>query len=341
MAVDSVRSDLDDLLRIDNLVALSSPSASISAVRLLQHFQSVASTTLGDSTVQQVMHSHVAHSAWNQPYVMHMMLAVSSAHLKRFVPASNTLEGRRPYAIAEARHWQNGLALYRSALATSAARVKQNVDALISTTFLSVIFAFALEDRVPLNAFVGDYDNAVAHALSPMAAGSGIIALGQTVQVHDSIAWMPVLRKGNDRVATYTSQTPGTEGLPRALVELCDINEDSTSANNEYHSIVRMLTPLLRLERSVEHFVKLIAFGGRTFSLLRPLLKRRDAKALLLLSYWFALVRQVDQWWLNVRATSSCLAIVTYLVTISDPKINALLSFPASCGQADLGYLWD
>ena len=305
-------------------------------MRLLQHFQSVASVTLGDSTVQQVMNTYVARSAWDEPYVMHMLLAVSSAHLKRLAPNSNTLRKRRSYAMAEAKHWQGGLLLYQEALATPGG--KQNVDALISTTFLSVIFAFALEDQIPEDAFITDYDKSVAHALSPMAAGSGIIALGEAFRIHTSQAWMPVLRKGNDRLGTYTSQAPGIEGLPSALADLCGVDEQSTSANNEYHSIIRMLAPLLRLEPSVEHFTKLIAFGGRNFSLFRPLLERRDAKALLLLWYWFALVRQLDQWWLNIRASSSCLAIATYLHTVPDPKIHALLSFPISCDQGDLGY---
>ncbi|TKA62933.1 hypothetical protein B0A55_12314 [Friedmanniomyces simplex] len=322
MAVRSFAGDLKSLLGHDTGAGLASPAASLSTVHLLHHFQSTASTTLGDSTVQQIMHSHVSHSAWEQPYVMHMLLAVSSAHLKRLAPASNTPEETRLSAVAEAEHWQNGLSLYRAALAAPATRSKQNVDALIGTTFLSVIFAFALEDQIAPDAFLTEYDKSVAHVLIPMAAGSGIIALNEAVRMHDSIAWMPVLRKGNDRCRTYTSQLPGIDGLPPALVRVCALDELSSSANNEYHSILRMLTPLLRLERSVEHFTKLIAFGGRSFSLFRPLLQRRDAKALLLLSYWIALLLQLDQWWLN------------------DTAIHALLPFPASCGYGNYEYLW-
>ncbi|KAK0353874.1 hypothetical protein LTR91_014168 [Friedmanniomyces endolithicus] len=339
MAVDGVRIRLSDLFALDQ----HAPPASLSTVRLLQHFQSIASATLGDSTVQHVMSSHVAHNSWSQPYTMHMLLAVSSAHLQRLTRASTTPEESRRSTLAEAEHWHNGLALYRAALASPASRnpTAHNVDALIGTTFLSVIFAFALEDQIPANAFLTNYDEAVAHALSPLAAGSGILALDHAVPMQSAVAWMPVLRKGNDRVGTYTDQSPGTAGLPPAFVRLCGVDEQSCAVNNEYHSILRLLAPLLRLERSVEHFTKLIAFGGRTFGLFRPLLRKRDARALLLLAYWIALLRQLDQWWLNVRVRSSCAAIVTYLRTVGDPGVEALLAFPALGGEGGYEYLWD
>ncbi|TKA55283.1 hypothetical protein B0A49_12685, partial [Cryomyces minteri] len=298
IAVDTVKHRLNDLFQPDHKLELASPTAFIRNVRILQHFQSVTSVTLGGSAVQRVMHSSVPQSAWQQPYLMHMLLAVSSAHLKRLMQVSNGKESRA-YAVAEAKHWQSGLSLYRSAIAASTGRIKPNVDVLVGTTFLSVICAFTLEDEVPLDAFVNSYDETLTYALNPMAAGSGIQALGGVINLNDSIAWMQVLRDSDDRFSTYTSQVPGVLGMPPALVDLCGLNESSTRDSNEYHSIVRLLTPLLRLEVDIEHFTKLIAFGGRTFVRFRPLLQRRDPKALLLLSYWFALLRRIDQWWLN------------------------------------------
>ena len=122
-------------------------------------------------------------------------------------------------------------------------------------------------------------------------------------------------------------------GFPQHCCGFCGVNEHSTSVNNEYHRILQMLGPLLQLERGIRHFTKLVAFGGRSVHLFRPLLQRRDPKALLLLSYWFALLRQLDQWWLNIRVRSTCHAIVTYLRAMADPTMNALLSFPASCAD--------
>ena len=335
MAVRCVESDLDNLLGL-NVQRLVSSTSSLKTVRLLQHCQSFAAVTLGDCTVQQVMGNYVAQSAWEQPYVMHMLLAVSSAHMKRLALASSTPKSRQILAMAEAKHWQHGLSLYRAALATPATRNQQDIDALISTTFLSVIFTFALEDRVDAHSFETDFDKSVNHALTPMAAGSGIIALGQVTGIQTSIAWMPVLRNSNDRKGTYTSQSSCIEGVSPTILQFCGVNEHSTAVNNEYYRILQMLGPLLQLERGIRHFTKLVAFGGRSVHLFRPLLQKRDPKALLLLSYWFALLRQLDQWWLNIRVRSTCCAIVTYLRTIADPTMHALLSFPASCGDGVL-----
>jgi hypothetical protein len=132
------------------------------------------------------------------------------------------------------------------------------------------------------------------------------------------------------------------DGLPLAFVELCDLDSTSTNENNEYHYILRLLTPLLCLDPNSENFTKLIAFSGRTWPYFQPLILRKDPRGLLLVAYWFATLRQLDdQWWLTLRARSECIAIVTYLAQLHDPKIDALLAYPASFGQADLSYIWD
>lgn len=72
MAMDLVDTDLNSLL----WPADTTPSA-LSNARMLQHFQSAASLTLGCSMVRGVMQSFVTSDAWEHPYLMHMVLAVS------------------------------------------------------------------------------------------------------------------------------------------------------------------------------------------------------------------------------------------------------------------------
>jgi len=157
----------------------------------------------------------------------------------------------------------------------------------------------------------------------------------------DNFVWRQVLPGSDDDRGTFSdgSET-GIVGLPPAFVNLCDLDEHSTNENNEYHYILRLLTPLLRLKADPENFAALMAFCGRTLPTLRPLVLSRDPIALLLLSYWFALTAQIDQWWLTQRARSECMAIVQYLSGLGNPKITALLPFPASFGQASLSYIW-
>lgn len=105
--------------------------------------------------------------------------------------------------------------------------------------------------------------------------------------------------------------------------------------------VLRLLTPLLNLPPDPENFTVLMAFCGRTWPHIKPLVERRDPRALLLLSYWFALLKQIDQWWVVQRAKFECVAVVRYLSELQDPKISRLLAYPASFGQADLSYIWE
>lgn len=335
MSVDLLDTDLD--LVLANYGAPPARSGSSGNVRLLQHFQSTTFLTLGGPRYTNVFQSSVKNKAWELPYLMHMTLAVSCAHLKRLVPLDRNAGLHQRYALAEALHWQEGLQLYRKAITGS----EHDFDGTITATFLSIIFTFALDDDIPQDSFVVDAPEKLMHAVNPLAATGGFRVLRDVLgdRMMDSI-WRTVLRDSDDENGTFSTDSPGIAGLPAAFVDLCELGESSTSINNKYHTIVRLLTPLLRLELRIHNFTKLISFSGRTWPHFKPLLFRKDPRALLLISYWFALMRQVDQWWIATRAKTECFAIVNYLCQLGDPKIAALLPFPASLGTADLSYIW-
>lgn len=81
MAMDLVETDLNSLLFEESSFLPGTMRNQSGNARMLQHFQSVASVTLGCSTVQDVMQSFVGSSAWDNPFLMHMVLAVSSGRL--------------------------------------------------------------------------------------------------------------------------------------------------------------------------------------------------------------------------------------------------------------------
>lgn len=128
--------------------------------------------------------------------------------------------------------------------------------------------------------------------------------------------------------------------MPRLLVHLCELSASSTSENNPYHRVLRAMTPLLHLWPSAENFPILFAFLGRTWPDFKPLVLRKDPRGLLLLSYWFGLLRQVDQWWLTARAKTECATLVAYLSSVGDLSINDLLPFPAAFYTSDASYMW-
>lgn len=220
---------------------------------------------------------------------------------------------------------------------------KLDFDATLATTFLTIIFTFALDDEIPLDAYTDGDEEKFRHAINPLAATGGFRALRDLFgdYMHDS-CWKTVLMGSDDSKGTFSnSEQRGTEELPAAFVDLCELDSRSNAENNEYYHIVRLLAPLLRLDHDADNFTKLIAFCGRTWHYFRPLVLRRDPRGLLLLSYWFALLPQMDQWWLTQRAKTECMAILNYLSQIDDAQVNALLPFPASFGQEDLFYIFD
>lgn len=80
MAVQLAQTDLQSLLYPSAEYA-PIRTAYLSDIRILQHFQSYVSTTLGCPRTSNVMQSCVASSGWDHPYLMHMVLAVSPSTL--------------------------------------------------------------------------------------------------------------------------------------------------------------------------------------------------------------------------------------------------------------------
>lgn len=335
MSVDLLNTDLDSLLAKTGCP--NSASAAAGNVRILQHFQATTFLTLGGPRYTTVFQSSVKDKAWELPYLMHMTLAVSCAHLKRLFWQSGNSSLYQRYAFAEASHWQSGLQLYRRALSGK----DHDFDGTITATFLSIIFTFALDDDLPQDSYTADDPEKLTHAINPLAATGGFGALREVLgaRMMDSV-WKAVLMDSDDDKGTFSVDSPGISGLPTAFVDLCELNDASNSGNNPYHTIVRLLTPLLQLKPEVHNFTKLIAYNGRTWRHFKPLLLQRDPRALLLISYWFALMLPVDQWWIATRVRTECLAIVNYLCQLGNPRITPLLPFPASLGQADISYIW-
>ena len=75
---------------------------------------------------------------------------------------------------------------------------------------------------------------------------------------------------------------------------------------------------------------------GRMDARFHGLLIEKDARALLLFSYWLALMSKVEQWWIVGRVRNECVAICRFLTNDSDPRLRALLEFPVNMCEIDL-----
>ena len=75
---------------------------------------------------------------------------------------------------------------------------------------------------------------------------------------------------------------------------------------------------------------------GRIDAHFHGLLIEKDTRALLLFSYWLALMSKVEQWWIVGRARHECVAICRFLRNDSDTRLRALLEFPINMCRIDL-----
>ena len=316
-----------------------------SDIRALRHFQDLTCDTFGGDVVNKIMRLVVSKDVWEVPYLMHMVLAVSSGHQRRLLDVHGQQQQLRTLEFAEAGHWHRGLQLYQTDLARkvqpSEGASESGFDAIVAAMLITIVFTFALEDGSAHNSRPASDNEFIARILNPMASTGGFKALQIIYDAPGSGSpWAQIFYAADDDVGSFTSDKPGVEGLPPAFVHLCELDDSSTSHDNPYHKILRHLTPLLEMKVEPENMNKIFAFGGRMHKVFRPLVMQKDVRALLILSWWLALLRQVDEWWVKAWARTSCRSVVAHLSSIQDPKIQALLVYPASFGTTDFSWIW-
>lgn len=332
MAVTSAVYSLADLLATttDGL----SDTSSMKDFRTLQHFHAITGATFGNSIMSRTMQDVVARSGFGHSFLMHMALALSWAHQRYLHHLSNAISPRP--SVDETHHWQQGLQLYQAEIARLMDLSPVHrcyTDDLIAGTFLTVIYTFALGDGLPLM----DGLAVEACGFAPVAATRGFQALRIRLGgLQDHSSWLTAITTTGD----YLYQNH-TKKLPQAFATLCGLDEHSEADPSPYYDLVLHLGLLLRLRWSPDNMSNLFSFSGRLWAQLAPLIQKRDSRALLILSWWFTLLRQIGQWWVEERAMQACMAIVHHLAACTEPLMQRLLEFPASFGEADCTWIWD
>jgi hypothetical protein len=339
MAVTSAQTALDGYLGLD----VGGDLGQNTGIHALRHFQTATCNTFVGAHLSKVMHNVVAKEIWSSPYLMHMVLAVSSGHRRRLLQTYGQKEQLRELGILEASHWQEGLQLYQSELARKfppSGPARTDFDAIIAAMFLTTVFTFASEDGT-LDIDSATSDDDFGRILSPMDSTVGLKALSVIgTGLNSDSPWIRVFHAARNSSGSLASDEQGIKGLPPAFVRICELDEHSSSHDNAYHRILRHLTPLLKMQLDFQNTNKVMSFGGRLHTTIKPLVMAKDARTLLLLSWWLSLFRVADKWWTTGWARACCKSIVAHLSSIPDPRIQALLVFPASFGTADYSWIW-
>ncbi|KAE8138329.1 hypothetical protein BDV38DRAFT_244319 [Aspergillus pseudotamarii] len=310
--------------KIDELLQMKSRNGRLSSnIRALHHFHEATTPTVSSERSQNMMRGKMIQLAFDSPFLMHAIIGAATSHLRRIYPEDNT------YTMVEAYHWQKAIKQYSEEISTAVG--PHNMDPLYSACLLMTIHSFSLEEYNPRSSFVFSDD---PESLNWLMLQSGLRHLLQlTVPWMTQSMWWDVFRRSREGNPLYDDHRPGRVDLHPELADICGIDDTTTEETNPYHWPLRMLTPLLSLERSMKTFTHYTNYMGRLLPEYYDQLLKKDPPALIILSWWLALIVDFDVWWMDTRAKSECVAICMYLEESDDPRILSLLEFPAQvCG---------
>lgn len=118
-----------------------------------------------------------------------------------------------------------------------------------------------------------------------------------------------------------------TCGLP--CTDLCSIEPGIDDDGNPYRHALMDLFALCQIERlTMRDMAQVVAFMSRLNGSFQALLIALDARALLVLLYWLAILEKLGLWWAETRAAQEAQAIIEYLEPNEDIKIRNLLELP-------------
>ena len=254
---------------------------------------------------------------------MHIIQTITEIH-DRHLSSSFS----RP-STTELYHWSQGIALFNRKL-SSPVRPHDHDPLVLTAAFLSTaafsrIAASSPEEAWPLRQsepldlkWLNIYHGKaiIRNMMVPSRTNSFFQALSQSTHLRTGFLDCP------------TSES-GIWVMPPAFIRLYDLGNSSTAEKNPYHAPIEALIPLLHIESDQSNIPQFFLFANTIRNCFRDLLERKDPRALLLLSYWYATICR-SLWWMTRRATLECHAICMYLERHhnGDKELMGLLQYP-------------
>ncbi|OBT55184.1 hypothetical protein VE04_05854 [Pseudogymnoascus sp. 24MN13] len=290
----------------------------------LRRFHLRTVPTMGGPEAAEFYQSHALKMACSAPYVMHLVQAITSLHDRHFSGQPN----KRQIA-AESYHLSRAAAQFNRKLSEPLAPADRDAvraaGGLIGWIVFCSIDAKQASEAWPLAPSkpsdlewirMNDAKALLWGITDPMRADSMFSIM-------------------STEYAAGMHKTSSTDiDIPPAFSRLYGL-DDHESESGPYAVAVRALVALLPVECDRQNYVTFFLFQGHMQPAFRDLLAQRDARALLLLAYWYAKICQ-SVWWLERRATLECQAICLYLERYhdGDTEIQELLHYPRMrCGM--------
>ena len=228
----------------------------------------------------------------------------------------------------EAFHWYQGVALFNSKI-SGRIEPRERHAVYATAVCLGAIAFFYIEATTPEEAWPLKPPSPMD--LNWLSLSDGKKELGKDAQ--------PQIENGPVRALNPFESTkpvsnsciiPGLEALPSGFIQLCNLDESSTSQNNPYHAVATALGESLYSDCKLTTILSFLSLIGNFHPEYKRLLRRKDPSALLLLAYWFAKMCQFSHWWIARRAALEGQAICMYLQRYhgDSGEIQKFLPFP-------------
>lgn len=301
---------------LDPDLADFAPAVRLYALESLNHFVRCDLSWLKARKVQRIMQQPATSLVIAHPYLLHAVLAISSAHLATLKP------DQKSYGVVARLHWQRSLRLYSPCF--QKCFDAQDVNAIYFASQLHAILTFMFV-RLPLLDESGQQTAnwliamRYKHILFNTPAVVNRLRLGvweTLVEAHDS--WL----ERSQRQIAANAQSPRSIAV-EALMRYSDtLSSPRAWFHEEQLQYAAMLERIPPINDAMGAFLSFITEAPVEYI---TSLQNRDTFSLVLLLHWSIMVSRVEQWWLAEAANAERRSLQAYLSRSADDNLRTVL----------------
>ncbi|RAL61677.1 hypothetical protein DID88_002745 [Monilinia fructigena] len=297
-------------------------------LKLMHHYTATTSKTLSNDESQEAAWSiNVPAIAYNYPFLMDAILAVSALHLRILQPEDRSL------VRASHSYMASAIAQYSSLLNRGAS--ESNAEALFCTAALIAFQASA--SRCVENGIDGDFDSGYVFPLAWFHSFQGVKTvvitswqwLRNSEKIYPIINGQPplVLDPDPERRGFFAPLLEGLEHEPISA----DAARDADTKRAYKHAVDMLNWAHQKPERA-----RILGFAATVSRRYIELLRQLDPRALVIAACFFAMTRIVDDiWWLQGVAKREVTGICSLLPEEWWPKMDWPMRIANSEGMLD------
>ncbi|PMD37807.1 hypothetical protein L207DRAFT_464292 [Hyaloscypha variabilis F] len=293
------------------------PPLNMSHMHLFHHFSTVTSGTL--AVDNKLWKEKVIPSAFKHEYLMHAILVMTASHLRHLQPQE------RQYHQQELEHFSQVIPAFNAALSQPV--TGDNLYSLAACSLLILQYAWACPDLTNR-----DVDNAVDFGFGSLTGlYSGMRNLGMSLlAVHDPYLHSVMFHRPIETIKQYSESSHVPGELEDFFTHCCQCPQWRGSGDENFsirmeaaHRLVPILSALRLGEKELEASGLMPDISRYLFALplftsgaYAELLRNNDEPSLVILLYYFSLVRRLlgeRFWWMRERSAHLCVWLLAKL----------------------------